>query len=109
MTRYEYEASGCHVYEVDPTAKPGTPRNLVALTGEDNSLRIPNQIEMAVRIADALNGHEELLALLRGARPVVSNAAFDGNAAPWQREFRVKLLGEIDSAIAKTTAKGESG
>lgn len=53
MTRYE--AIGCGVYELDPSGKPEDPRDPIADANED----------MALRIADALNGSEALLEALK--------------------------------------------
>ncbi|KKM20743.1 hypothetical protein LCGC14_1642470 [marine sediment metagenome] len=68
-----YEAIGCGVYEVNPTAKPDDPeeRMPVACTGDDvldGMGRIPSdaliaaQSALATRIAAALNSSEALVA-----------------------------------------------
>ena len=69
-----YEAIGCGIYEVDPTTKPGDPRNPVACTGDDiendplepgeYAMIVGEQLAMATRIAVSLNGSEELVAAL---------------------------------------------
>lgn len=61
----KYEAVGAAIFEIDPTAVPGDRRDSVACTGDDGSEeRTAEQVAMARRIADALNGQEELLKAL---------------------------------------------
>ncbi len=66
-----YEAIGCGVYLVDSADEPGEPdeRYPKAVTGTDDGLQVdlidslpPHGEALAVRIADALNGSEALLA-----------------------------------------------
>ena len=52
-----YEAIGCGVYEVDPTAKPGDP-------DERHPRAVCRYSALATRIADALNGSEALVTIL---------------------------------------------
>ncbi len=76
-----YEAIGCGVYIVDPSAKPDAERVPVACSGDDADLiHTPKvyyaehepddpiskeQEALATRIADALNGSADLLAALK--------------------------------------------
>ncbi len=52
---------------------------------------------------------DELLAVLKDARPVVANAAADPEASPWQTETRKGILQRIDDAISSVMNAQQSG
>ncbi len=104
-----YEAIGCGVYIVDPSAKPGDPdeRHAVACTGDD--IEDPDeefagleQLALAIRIAASLNGSADLIEALNIELDYWDNAAAEADATG-HTEFTdsaQKRAGSIRAAIA---------